>query len=143
MTVVPEKFYHGSDVLTFTLKPFPSKLVNGASVVFFTPNRIFAGLFIGKWNDDILEVGFVDDELYIKPVDGDLNTVLRIFNKMNGYIYHTFTSTKKCEKMIFYQTPNMMRQEWVCEGEIKFNGFEVISAVYGTIIKNQVKIVID
>lgn len=109
--------YHGSSHKLELVRPTPSFLFEDKPVVFATPNRDMALVFLSKWTDDDIYLGSENSgDLEIKELkEGAFD---RLFKGKFGYIYKL-----KCDN--FKNFPQLMKEEVV-----SFENEEIIEVEY-------------
>lgn len=105
--------YHGSSYNTEILEPRSSKIIDDEKAVFATNSKDLAVVFIPKWNDCDLDLGYRNDILYcceqypdafnkLKNVSGFVYTINGddfTSDPRLGMKYHEFISKKGIDKV--------------------------------------------
>ncbi len=112
-------YYHGSTQELTRIDPRPSNVLGGESAVFATDDKLLALIFIAKWNDDDLSVGYINNKLYVgEKYHGALNLLV-----VNGYL-HTVSSAN-----FIHDNRCGLRNEHICKGPVEVINIELIPCV--------------
>lgn len=118
--------YHGSSHLIETLEPRPTRVLEGEDAVFATNSKSLAAVFIPKWGDTDLAVGFHRGKLYIIEQYPEALELLRAKNKRGfaGYIY-----TVSAEGFTSDPRLGMKNAEFIRKAKTKVIDTEIINDV--------------
>ncbi len=127
-----EVLYHGSDKELEVLEPRASKVIENEKAVFATPDRWMAIVFIPKWTDSDIELGFVNDAPYIKEM------YKNAFDKLKGEGYiHTVKSTGfKIDERL-----GMQGEEFIRKAKVSVESVEFVDDILGELKKSKVKMI--
>lgn len=81
---LPKTLYHGSSHRIKTLKPMPSKVLDGEKAVFGTNLKVIAAAFIPKWSDMDFDMGYHNGRMHL------IERYPNAFDKLkgvSGFIY--------------------------------------------------------
>jgi hypothetical protein len=88
-------YYHGSKTkITGYLEPRPSGVIDGEKAVFATNNKALALIYVNKWDENNIELGAINNNLFCREKAPGAFNVL----KGGGYIYElqpSYFSTDK------------------------------------------------
>ncbi|MBP48066.1 MAG: hypothetical protein CMH53_09025 [Myxococcales bacterium] len=131
-TKTAEAIYHGSNRRVRKLKPKESPLTD-KPVVYGTPNRSMALTFMGKWTDDDLELGRVNDGPMTlrEKYPGALE---KIYRRKRGYLYTLDDKGFRSQK-------NLMRSERVTEKSPKILKRERITDILQALEDSDIRLV--
>lgn len=95
--------YHGSNIPDLkTIEPRPSRVLDGESAVFGTPDKDLALTFLSKWNDDDFAQGYVNGKPYMQEkYEGAFD---KIYGGKSGTLYEMDDNNSKVD-------PRLMRLE--------------------------------
>ncbi len=118
-------FYHGTTVNLNTgdfLEPHPSYLLNNERVVYGTPNRWLALIFVSRFNDDSLQHGFYDEVYTLKEMKPGVFDAMK---NERGYIYKISSENFKNDSRL-----GLQGSEFISDKHKKIVELEKIDSVY-------------
>lgn len=120
-------FYHGSQQQDLKiLKPSPSILMDGKSVVFATPSLTLAITMIPKWNNDDFEVGSYQGQLYC--IEQYQHAFRDKMNHVNGVVYQVSTHLFHSDERV-----GMIHHEYISNENVPVLGTIKIDNVLATL----------
>jgi hypothetical protein len=118
-------YFHGSDQEVDTLHTKYCKLVD-ANVVFATPSRTLALMFIPRMTDLDTEIGFLSGRMYVaEQYPGAFNLF-----KVSGWIYHVNSDYFESHSKL-----GMSKHEVVAYTDVPIIKKEYIKNVYNVLLK--------
>ena len=129
---IPLDFFHGTPVLISDniLMTRPSSILDNELAVFATPDRNLALLFAAPWNDDDLNVGYVNGILTIEEMYPD--ALVKIFKNKSGYVATVRATTFSTDKRLGMQT-----HEFISKVAVPVLKQELIQDLYTAIMSNE------
>lgn len=123
-----KNYYHGSRTkIKGSLKPIPSKILNGESAIFATNSRSVALMFIPKWTDNEIVFGKINGKLTAIENIPDAFSRFRI----SGYIYEIPSDQFHNDSRL-----GLQNIEFISNEPTKITKTEFISDVYDEIKKS-------
>lgn len=126
-------YYHGSTHKLNILKPRNSKVIDNEKAVFATNNKDIAVIFIPKWTDCDIDLGFYKGIPYASEQYPDA------FNKLkdvSGYLYYVPKDKFNSDNRL-----GMKRHEFICRDNVKVQKTEEIKDVYKYLKKSSINLV--
>lgn len=115
-------YYHGSSHKVQTLLPRPSKVIEGEEAVFATDSKDLAVVFIPKWNDCDLDLGYHHNILYVAE---QYPGVFEKLKGTSGYLYSVDSKQFKNDHRL-----GMQMHEFISKDPVNILKTEKIQDVY-------------
>lgn len=125
--------YHGSSHKLTSLDPKPSKVIDGENAVFGTDSKPLSAIFIPKWSDCDLDLGYYKGVLYCTEV---YHGAFDILKGVSGYIYHLDGKQFESDKRL-----GMINHEFISRKSVKVIKAEKINDVYEYLKKSEIRLI--
>lgn len=122
--------YHGSSKELKILQPMPSKVVNGEKVVFATDTKDISVIFIPKWSDCDLDLGYYKNNLYVIEQYPNAFDLLR---NVKGFVY-----TVNKDSFVSDQRLGMKSHEFISREPVEIKTIEDIDDVYAHLLNSSI-----
>lgn len=119
--------YHGSSHKINILEPRPSMVISNEKAVFATNSKTLAVVFIPKWNDCDLDLGYHHNVLYCAEQYPDAFDKLK---GVSGFIYTVDRSYFMSDDRL-----GMKQHEFISKTEVPILSTETINDVYNYLKK--------
>lgn len=118
----PKYYYHGSSHDLTVLKPKSSRVIEGEDAVFATDSSDLAVIFIPKWNDCDLDLGYHHNILYVME---QYPGAFEKLKNVSGFLYSVDPEQFGTDHRL-----GMQKHEFISKQPVKIVKTEKISSVY-------------
>jgi len=125
--------YHGSSHKISKLEPRPSKVIQNEKAVFATDSKDLAVIFIAKWSDCDIDVGYYHNKLYCCEQYPDAFDLLK---KDGGYLYSV-----KSNDFISDERLGMQKHEFISKKSVEIEDTVVIENVYDYLVRSNMTMI--
>lgn len=122
--------YHGSLHNIKILDPKPTKVLEGEDAVFATDSKALAVIFIPKWNDCDIDLGYHNNILYCLEQYPD---AFNLFKNISGYV-HVVSS----KQFMSDDRLGMKHHEFISKKKVPVISVEKIDNVYEYLIRSDI-----
>ncbi|VBB18668.1 hypothetical protein YASMINEVIRUS_1199 [Yasminevirus sp. GU-2018] len=122
--------YHGSAKHLTVLEPRPSRVIDNEKAVFATDSKDLAVVFIPRWSDCDMDLGYHNNILYCSEQYPNAFDKLK---GISGFIYQVDKSLFTSDKRL-----GMQHHEFICKTPVTILSEEKIDDVFSYLMKSSI-----